>query len=216
MLHGLREIDGKKVAYNAGTGVVKEYRGQNATEKMYEKLNPILKSKGISEVILEVISQNAAAIRSYEKAGFTKVAGLACFKGDVKVPTPNEQIEVKELENIDLEKVRDFSDWQATWQHSEATIRKMEDLIFQGAFLKNELVGFLIGQKSRARVYQFAVDHEYRMKGIGQALFYAFAQSMKSEISVINVDDPSGNSQQFLRKIGLTSFLSQDEMKLKL
>lgn len=216
MLHAIREIDGKKVAYNAGTGVIKEFRGQNATVKMYGKLIPLLKERGVSEVLLEVIAQNTAAIRSYEKAGFQIAADLACFNGAVKEPVSNANLEVKELEKLDFNQTTSFFDWQPTWQHTNATISKMENLKTFGAFIKDELVGFLIGQPSRARVYQYAVAHKYRRKRIGTALFYAFAKAMKSEISIINIDDPSGHSQLFLQKIGLKPFLSQYKMKLLL
>jgi len=216
MLHAIREIGGKKVAYNAGTGVIKEFRGQNATVKMYGKLIPLLKERGVSEVFLEVIAQNVAAIRSYEKAGFQIVADLACFNGAVKEPALKAGVEVKELEKLEFSEVQKFFDWQPTWQHTNATIGKMENLKTFGAFIQDELVGFLIGQPARVRVYQFAVAHEFRRKGIGTALFYAFAKAMKSEISIINIDDPSGHSQLFLQQIGLKPFLSQYKMKFLL
>lgn len=216
MLHAIREINGNRVAYNAGTGVIKEFRGQNATAKMYQELIPVLKAQGVSDVVLEVIDQNIAAIRSYEKAGFEIVADLACFKGSVKIPVPNTNVEVKEFEHLPVENVQSFADWQATWQHSHATISKMKNLMTFGAYYQGELAGFLIGQVSRARVYQFAVAHEYRRKGIGNALFYTFARAMNSEISVINIDDPDGNAQLFLQDIGLQPFLSQYKMKLSL
>ena len=216
MLHAIREIDGKKVAYNAGTGVIKEFRGQNATVKMYEHLIPLLKKQSVSEVLLEVIEQNTAAIRSYEKAGFNIVADLPCFNGAVKKPVSIAGVEVKELEKLQFSEVQKFFDWQPTWQHTNATISKMENLRTFGAFMNDKLVGFLIGQPSRARVYQFGVAKEFRKKGIGKALFYAFAEAMQSEISIINIDDPSGNSQLFLQQIGLKPFLSQYKMKLKL
>lgn len=216
MLHAIRETDRKKVAYNAGTGVVKEFRGQNATVKMYEQLIPLLKEQDVSEIFLEVIAQNVAAIRSYEKAGFQIVADLPCFNGAVKEPVSNANLEIKEFERLEFNKVQNFFDWQPTWQHTNATISKIESLRFWGAFIQDQLVGFLVGQPARSRVYQFAVAHDYRRKGIGKALFYAFAEAMKSEISTINVDDPSGHSQLFLQQIGLQPFLSQYKMRLLL
>jgi len=216
MLHAIREIGGVKVAYNAGTGVIKEYRGQNATVKMYQQLIPLFKKQDVSEVLLEVISQNTAAIRSYEKAGFQIVADLPCFNGAVKEPVSMANLEVKELEKLEFSDVQNFFDWQPTWQFTNATIGKLENLKYFGAFSQDVLVGFLIGQPARARVYQFAVAHESRRKGFGTALFYAFAKAMKSEISIINIDDPTGNSQLFLHEIGLKPFLSQYKMKLKI
>ena len=216
MLHALRDFDGKKMAYNTGIGVIKEFRGQNATLKMYRQLIPLLKTEDVSEVLLEVISENTPAIRSYEKAGFQIVADLPCFKGFVKKPPLVAGLKVLEMEDLPYSEVHEFFDWQPTWQHTQASISKTNNLKTFGAFMNEILVGFLIAQPARARVYQFAVAPGFRKKGVGTALFSAFAEAMKSEISIINIDDPGGDSAQFLQKIGLKPFLSQYKMKLKI
>lgn len=43
MLHALKDVDGKLVAYNAATGVVPNYRGKGLVGKMYDFLLPKLK-----------------------------------------------------------------------------------------------------------------------------------------------------------------------------
>lgn len=214
MLHAFREIDGKCIAYNAGTGVIKAFRGQNATVQMYRQLFPLLQKHQVSEVQLEVIDQNAAAIKSYEKAGFRKVADLPCFKGNPKVGRYELGLQIRAMEMFERSKLELFCDWQPTWQHATETVEKMEGNLLLGAYMNRELVGFLIGQTQRARVLQFAVDREYRRKGIGRALFVAFAETVQSEISVINVDDPTNATRQFLENTGMKHFLTQFKMKV--
>jgi len=45
IMHGVRKENGKTVVYNAGTGVLSEYRGQGLVGKMYDFIQPFLKIK---------------------------------------------------------------------------------------------------------------------------------------------------------------------------
>ena len=81
MLHGVDTVNGRRTVYNGGTGVLPEYRGQGLTAQMYAQAIPVLKAKGIDRVILEVISQNVPAIKSYERSGSQALREVACFKG---------------------------------------------------------------------------------------------------------------------------------------
>ncbi|MEO1486117.1 MAG: GNAT family N-acetyltransferase, partial [Bacteroidota bacterium] len=81
ILHGSDTIKGEKVAYNGGTGVVPSKRGMRLTTKMYEFILPILVSKGIKRLILEVISNNVPALKSYQGVGFKTKRELLCYKG---------------------------------------------------------------------------------------------------------------------------------------
>ena len=47
ILHAVRTINEQKIAYNAGTGVVPEFRGEKSTIKMYKHILPILKKSGV-------------------------------------------------------------------------------------------------------------------------------------------------------------------------
>ena len=49
-----------------------EYRGKGVVQQIMNGLNDWAKSKGISEVRLEVYAENASAVRAYEKSGFNK------------------------------------------------------------------------------------------------------------------------------------------------
>ncbi len=216
MLHGLRETDGKKVAYNGGTGVIKEFRGQHATVKMYEKQLSILKEIGVDEIELEVIDKNIQAIKSYEKAGFRKTADLDCFLGKPNEPAKNSGLRIQQIQSLDHQLFQSFWEWRPSWQNATATIEKLTDSITYGAFIGDELAGYLTAYPKRARVLQFAVAPNYRRQGIGSSLFHYFADTVSGEINVNNIDDPSQTTQRFLKAIGLKHFLTQNKMTLKL
>ena len=216
MLHGIRERAGKKIAYNAGTGVIKAYRGQNATVKMYEHQIPILKENGVSEIELEVIGENIQAIKSYEKAGFKKTADLDCFKGNpIKVETEI-PVTIKEICSPDLVAFQKLWNWQPTWQNATETLQKLASFKTFGAFVNDEFAGYISGNVQRARVFQFAVAPVFRNKKIGNALFSYFTYTSGAAINVNNIDDLTQQTQTFLKKIGLEYVLSQHKMNLKI
>ena len=216
MLHGLRETNGKKIAYNGGTGVIKEFRGQHATVKMYERQIQILKGNGVDEIELEVIDKNIQAVKSYEKAGFRKTADLDCFMGTPKEPTKNNKLRIQEIQTSDYQLFQSFWEWRPSWQNATETIEKLADSITYGAFIDDELAGYLTAYLKRMRVLQFAVAPNYRRQNIGSNLFHFFANTVSGEIDVNNINDPQQNTQSFLKTIGLKHFLTQNKMTLKL
>ncbi len=53
--------------------VLPEYRGQGLNQQLIEALKTWIRSKGLTEVRLQVYTDNQAAIRAYEKAGFKQI-----------------------------------------------------------------------------------------------------------------------------------------------
>lgn len=53
--------------------VLPENRGQGLNQQLIEGLKAWIKSKGVKEVRLEVYTENNAAVRAYEKAGFKQI-----------------------------------------------------------------------------------------------------------------------------------------------
>lgn len=59
-------------AYLGFMFVLPDYRGQGINKLINDALFSWARSKNIDEIRLEVYAENSAAIRAYEKAGFTK------------------------------------------------------------------------------------------------------------------------------------------------
>ena len=63
----------KKYCYLGFMYVKPEYRGKGINQKIIEALQQWSLEKGITELRLEVYYENIAAIKAYEKTGFTKL-----------------------------------------------------------------------------------------------------------------------------------------------
>ena len=217
ILHGSNIIDGRKILYNGGTGVIPTQRGQALAKRMYEFILPKIKEKKADTLILEVISKNIQAIKSYERVGYKKVRGLLCYRGNVKSLTVNRALEIKKLPTYDWELLESFWDITPTAQNSKRAINKLTaDLILMGGFLENQLVGYLICNPKSKRLSQIAVHKNFRERKIGSTLIQQIINDYGDSFSVINVDKGDRPINAFFENIGLELFLEQVEMKMEI
>lgn len=208
--------NGEKIIYNGGTGVVPESRGKGLVRKMYDFIIPILKERNANTLLLEVIEGNQPAIRAYENLGFSIVRRLLCFNGNIKHGEENAGILIKDLKNFQWDVLCSFWDIEPSWQGSVFVLEPMpENYITLGAYDGDQLAGYIVYGPAAKKIYQFAVDKNYRNRGIGTMLFNAIREKNNGQtISLNNVDDSSENTSKFLsEKIGLNNWLSQFEMK---
>lgn len=215
ILHGFDTINNQKVIYNGGTGVIPEKRGLGLTKQMYLFILPLLEKKGVNKVILEVISKNIQAIKSYEKSGFKALRELDCFKGNFNFQKINKDVEIKKLPNYQWKLMESFWDVRPTWQNSTNVMDELKPgNISLGAFIKNELVGYVIYNPFGKRIQQIATDKGHRQKGIAAALISELTKNYGQTFSVINVDKMSESTGKFFKSIGFGNYLEQLEMEL--
>ena len=217
ILHGHRLIDGVRIAYNAGTGVIPRERGHGLTKRMYAHIKSVLNTKGFAKVVLEVISTNIPAIASYEKIGFKNVRYLSCFKGVPKIPKINTEITTTEVEQASLSDYIDFGDIKPTWQNTTATIERLGDAIFFIiASIASEVCGYCIVNRTTNRILQLAVKKDFRNTGVGTTLLNYLKNRAQGPISIINIDDRFIDTLRFFERRHIKKTLGQTEMELEL
>ena len=67
---GTGEFKGNVSAFDIMTGLIKDYRGKGLANKMFDLIKIKMKEQAINKFYLEVIQENHAAIKAYEKTGF--------------------------------------------------------------------------------------------------------------------------------------------------
>ncbi len=215
ILTGIESINEEQIAYNAGTGVIPKYRGNELTQKMYNYLIPALKEKHIYKHQLEVITNNAGALHVYKKMGFKIKRELVCFKGLVSSTKNNGDIAYQVVQSIELD-TNDFWDGIPTYQNSFNAIgRDKENNVIIVAIRNNETAGYIVYNKNSARIQQFAVRKNLRRKGIGSTLFSQVQTHFGGKLlSIININKSDKGTISFIEKIGLVSTVEQYEMEL--
>ena len=214
ILNGVDEIDGEKRVFNAGTGVIPEYRGQQATEKMYGFIIPLLKQQGYKYHQLEVLRDNVRAKSVYEKVGFRDYRQLSCYKGAVDKPIAK-GIEIREGEP-DWSIVKNFWNIEPTWQNNIPTIQRSGDRCKTAlAYLEGALAGYAVYDTVSRRIKQFAVRPDARGKGMGTALF-SHVNKVTGQVMLTNYDESDAEAQAAFAAWGLEPQYPMYEMILKL
>ena len=217
ILHGFDIINNQKVVYNGGTGVIPEKRGYGLTKQMYLFNLPLLEEKGIDKIILEVISKNIQAIKSYQKVGFKTIRELACYKGSFNTTNSNNKIEIKTLQNYPWEAMESFWDITPTWQNSKNAVNILKKVNSSwGAYMNDELVGYLIYNPTSHRIQQMATHRYFRKKGIASKLITELVSKYGNTFSVINVDKKAKDLTSFFDSIGYEEYIEQLEMELEI
>ena len=217
ILHGFDVIDNKRIIYNGGTGVIPEERGKALTKRMYSYVLPILNEQKIDEVCLEVISENIQAIKSYKSAGFIIERDLACYKGEVKASYNLSNLELKEIDNYNWKLMQSFWNFSPTWQNSKNVIKELKDNNKSiGAYIDNQLVGYIICNVPNRRIQQMAVHKDYQRRKIGSSLISFIIKKFGNDLSIINIDKSSKPMNAFLLSVGFENYIDQIEMKLYL
>ncbi|WP_223700441.1 GNAT family N-acetyltransferase [Sutcliffiella deserti] len=82
LLSGMKQINGKKVAWNGGTGVAKPYRQKGVGKLLIEAAIKIYEETDVDISTLEAITENMKAISLYEKMGYEVVDEVVHLRKD--------------------------------------------------------------------------------------------------------------------------------------
>lgn len=84
----IKTVDGKKLAWNGGTGVFSEYRGYGLAKLMMQEAQRVILEQEVDRAVLEVVVKNKSAITAYEKGGFRIADRIVGMKRDEALTAP--------------------------------------------------------------------------------------------------------------------------------
>lgn len=221
ILTGLGEWHGAPTAYNAGTGVLPQFRGYNLTQQLYAFMLPKLQESGVEQCLLEVIQENAPALRAYKSVGFKVTRTLDLFRAQKNALL----LEVEHPANITLAATTKpdwktygcFRDAEPSWQNTAEAIRKCPDekVMLEARDEDQDVVGYIIFFPHTGSVAQFAVDRRSRDKGVGSALLREAVQlTTAPSLMFVNVDTAATSLISYLKRRHFSHVLRQYEMLL--
>jgi len=217
ILHSADPIHAPNKVYNGGTGVIEGYRGRALTRKMYDFVIPILKEYGYTKALLEVIEGNEPAYQSYLKQGFSTQRIFGAYKNEqLLIKSYNTSLEIKNIE-FNPDSLQHFQSIIPSWQNANHTLLRVKNSLLNfGAFINNQMVGYLCYNPLLNRIHQMAVDPIHRKKGIGKALLRYIATTQNKNISIINVDKNDQAINSFLVNNGFKNTINLFEMEMPL
>jgi|SRR5690606_8593924 ribosomal protein S18 acetylase RimI-like enzyme len=208
---------GQKTAYNGGTGVIPKHRGNSLTTRMYEYLWPQLEREGIKHAVLEVITTNERAIKSYQKCGFTIHKLYHCFRlkeENIITDSSTRGIAIVPQAMANWPLYDAMLDWQPSYLDSSTVLKhNIAREHIAEARIGDTVVGYIIFQPYASRISQLAVAESYRGQGIGKSLLaYAFQHTSAKTITWVNIDQHEKEMIQVLKQWGFENTVDQYEM----
>ncbi len=221
-LNGLGDWRGRRTAYDAGTAVIKSSRGQGYSTEIFNRLIPLLKSRGIEDYLLEVIDGNDGALRLYRSLGFEVTRRFACMKLDAGAFKPGRaaDVEISGVPPAGWAELRaameDDDGFLPSWQNSWDSLNRMPGrFAVKAAWSGGELAGYGVVSPSSGSVPQLWVKSSSRGRGIGSALLADMAgtSNKAGALSWLNIEESRSDVLDFLEARGFTRTLSQYEMQ---
>ena len=160
VMHGVRDINGKKVAWNGGTGVAKNYRGRGIGKHIMGEGLTLLKEAGVEIATLEVLCENENAFSLYKKLGYSMLDTVKFLKGDCTFNPdlfPNEHQEYH-VERVVPQKIRSIPFYKAMnpWQTQIDSAKNAKGIVVRDQSSKE--VGYAY--------YQLGVNKEGKVSNI--------------------------------------------------
>ena len=210
IMTGIDQHNGLLTAFNTGTGVLPAYRGQQWVDKMYDFALPLFKKKEVQKLLLEVIQDNARAIRVYERIGFKIIRELHCFKGKLRKGT--EKISLKRIDSsYAAQKENPNNDFYSWDNRSEAILTDPESFNSYTVYGNDNTE---IGRFTMASNIGMLVQYE-ASKVLFPTLLKGIALG-NDEIKVNNVDSRRKEIIENLLEAGLKPTIQQYEMECML
>ncbi|GAB3533484.1 GNAT family N-acetyltransferase [Pontibacter brevis] len=221
ILTGLGEWHGTPTAYNAGTGVLPQFRGYQLTKQLYTFMLPKLRESGVEQCLLEVIQENAPALRAYKSVGFNVTRSLELLRAQksellLKAEEPD-AVTIASVSKPDWKTYGCFWDAAPSWQNTAEAIMKSPDekIMLEARDNNQEVVGYIVFFPNAGSVAQFAVNKLSRGKGTGTALLREAVRLTKtSSLMFVNIDSSATSLLTYLERRHFRNMLSQYEMVL--
>jgi ribosomal protein S18 acetylase RimI-like enzyme len=198
-LNGIHEHS----AYDTGTGVVPSQRRRGLGRAMMDFIEPLLRERGCTRYVLEVLDNTPAAHALYLDRGFVDTRGLQCWTlecGSNAAALQRGSV-VAALRN-------EWWDIRPSWQNATHSILRAHD----SYVLLGDDDGYAIVFPSNGDLAQIAVRPEARRRGIGTRLLGEAAAVAGKPLRIMNVDERDEGFTRFLERAGAKKTVRQIEM----
>lgn len=216
---GIDNYKGNLSAYDAGTGIIKEFRGQGVAGKMFDFIIPKLKQKGVEKFYLEVLQENKPAIRAYEKTGFKIDREYLCYKTEIeKLKKPNiklPNIEIKAIAQHEVKNYGHLFQQENAWESNISAIEHATgDIINLGAFENSKCIGIISFYPTLEWIMVLGTGKGQQGKGVDSLLLNYLTEKIQGLVKLIKMGNlaPENPYNEFCLNKGFELYAKQFEM----
>jgi len=207
IIHAIDKRGDDITAFNTGTGVIPEYRGQRIVKSIYKYAISDLIQNGITKSVLEVIVENEKAIKAYKSIGFNICKKFKCYAGLLSLDHNHEKIKEIPFHEISWEQIPNQDKY--SWDFHYSSLKGGNSRYFN--VMKGNRVESFFTIKQDGTINQLEVLNNE--KGNWERLFSAI-QTISKQVRIINIDDSLEEKLTLIETLGLKNTVNQYEMEL--
>ncbi|EWG11428.1 GNAT family N-acetyltransferase [Cytobacillus firmus] len=223
IMNGFRENNGRKIAWNGGTGIAPEFRGKGLSAAMIEEVFNIYRAEKAHTAVLEAIEENERAIKLYKKAGYVITDHLLYLNKKLTHIEPGflkeNHFSIKRLYPEQLQSLSIYDSkaaWQCQWQsakHGEAAVLLSEDGNEEGYILYKRILE-AGGRTERIIIYQLKFNNENNYEKMTESILgHLFLDGDDSiDFTAVNIA-VSNPASKALLKLGFEKKIGQVMME---
>ena len=218
-LIGLDAWGGQVTAFDAGTGIVPDFRKQGWARKMFDHALPTLCEQGVDRFVLEVLQQNEPAIKAYTRSGFAITRELRCYAGETAVLRALDapaSFGIRPVDRAALGRCEPAADWLPSFENRFSAVDAIPDgMQILGAFVEGTCAGVVAYAAPLNWLLTLLVDRAHRRCGVGTALLRHLAGTLpesREQLTALNIDGDDTGAQAFFESLGFTHLVDQYEM----
>ena len=206
---GIGNYKGNLAAYDAGTGIIKAFRGQGIAGKMFDFAISRLQGKGVKKFYLEVLQENLPAIKAYKKTGFQVEREYYCYRAEIdqlRIHCP--VLPDTEVRPLKLSEFKSFSNLvfqEVAWESNFLALERAPDeMIMLGAFQQGKCIGIISYFPVMEWIMVFGINEQNNNSGIAFLLIEALIKKIKGKVHWIKMgnltpENPLNNIFQDLK-----------------
>lgn len=202
ILNSAGMYQGKRVVFDAGTGVIPEHRGKKVFSRLFAYTGQQLQNRGIEKYYLEALQSNRHAVSIYSKKGFSVtreysvlVASGPAYESDPRVTAVPYRSFTAFPTGVSVE---------PSYEHTSYTIGRNPQL-YEVLYLEDR--AYCIYAKRNGEIIQMHYNDLDGLKEVMVALTRRYPSAMAK-----NVDCGCREVLQMLTDIGFKEVLKQYEM----
>ncbi|GCE06102.1 GNAT family N-acetyltransferase [Dictyobacter aurantiacus] len=197
-----------------GFGIVPEFRGTGASKILANEMVRVAKESGLTQLQLEVLTQNTAAIKLYERVGFVRqrrLLGLEIATSDLPVEPAGliNSVELASLLSWDP-----FYTVRPTWSLEIPSLLTGNSEALTIADPDDQLNAFIVRRANGIMQIQAVLLRSQLTASEYGALLRALAADC-SKVQIYNEPEESPQIPHY-KELGFNEFFSQYDMLLKL
>lgn len=194
-----------------GFGVAPNYRGRGLSHELIGQTIACARDTGVGALVLEVLQPNAAAIRTYTRAGFVRTRALLIYERAPSLSASPSAETLRARTPAELLATRgQFNAPRPAWQRAPESLNRIARL--EGVSLDDDSAWAIVKSDSgRLRIYDIAAGDSDASMRLLQGIADAYPDS-----AMVIVNEPEGSPViPALVASGWTEAIHQWEMTLR-